>query len=243
MLLKKGMYDNVGVRELQQNLAKLGYVISVDGDFGGGTEAVVKSFQKKYNLKPDGVVGGKTFAKIDSVLKLEVSVGSTEPSHTISANQDWVKEALLDINVHEVRDEDKVHQMWRDAKLSGLAKVSASKVPWCSGAVCAWFERAGIRSARTDGAKNWLNWGVKLDAPVDGCVVVFTRKGGGHVGLVVGEDVQGNLLVLGGNQGNAVNIKSFAKSRVTGYRYPEGYEIPTSFTVGLSATDLSTNEA
>ena len=105
------------------------------------------------------------------------------------------------------------------------------------------FEKNGVRSARTDGAKNWLQWGQELKSPVDGCVVVFTREGGGHVGFVTGEDVNGNLLVLGGNQSNEVNIKSFAKSRVTGYRYPEGYSIPNVLTVGGVPTELSNNES
>ena len=38
-------------------------------------------------------------------------------------------------------------------------------------------------------------------------------------------------------------IKSFAKSRVTGYRYPEGYVIPNILTVGGIPTELSNNES
>ena len=49
--------------------------------------------------------------------------------------------------------------------------------------------------------QSYLSWGEKLDRPVLGCVVVFTRDGGGHVGFVVGKSTSGNLLVLGGNQG------------------------------------------
>lgn len=112
----------------------------------------------------------------------------------------------------------------------------------CSGFVCAMMEKAGIRSARTDGAKNWLNWGEKLEDACDGCIVVFTRSGGGHVGIVVGEDEKGNLLVLGGNQGNAVNVKSFSRSRVTGYRYPTGYQPSYKLSEG-DGTELSDNEA
>ena len=35
--------------------------IKVDGDFGGKTEEAVKKFQKANNLKPDGIVGEKTW--------------------------------------------------------------------------------------------------------------------------------------------------------------------------------------
>jgi hypothetical protein len=50
--------------------------------------------------------------------------------------------------------------------------------------------------------------------------VTFTREGGGHVGFIVGTDARGNLMVLGGNQSNAVSIAPFAKSRATGYYWP-----------------------
>ena len=53
-----------------------------------------------------------------------------------------------------------------------------------------------------------------------GCVVVFSRDGGGHVGFVVGLQQNGDLMVLGGNQSDAVNIRAFSRSRVSGYRWP-----------------------
>lgn len=60
----------------------------------------------------------------------------------------------------------------------------------------------------------------RLDAPAYGCIVTFTRHGGGHVGFVVGKDRAGNIVVLGGNQGNEVSILPFAPERVTGYYWP-----------------------
>ena len=37
-----------------------GFNISIDGDFGPVQKKAVKSFQKLYNLKIDGLVGGAT---------------------------------------------------------------------------------------------------------------------------------------------------------------------------------------
>lgn len=64
-----------------------------------------------------------------------------------------------------------------------------------------------------------------LAEPAYGCIVAFTRKGGGHVGFVVGATGDGRLLVLGGNQGNSVSVVPFLcaahdSSRVTGYFWP-----------------------
>ncbi|MBG9375522.1 peptidoglycan-binding protein [Panacibacter sp. DH6] len=59
--LKKGS-KNADVKFLQQSLAKLGYVISVDGIFGNDTERTVIRFQNDNDLSPDGVVGSNTWA-------------------------------------------------------------------------------------------------------------------------------------------------------------------------------------
>lgn len=69
-------------------------------------------------------------------------------------------------------------------------------------------------------AREWLNWGVILEAPTVGCVVVYARTGGGHVGFIVGEDANGHLMTLGGNQGNRVSIAPFPRERVLGFRWP-----------------------
>ncbi|BAZ68111.1 peptidoglycan binding domain-containing protein [Fischerella sp. NIES-4106] len=54
--------NNAEVRRLQLRLRKLGYLKSdADGDFGEETEAAVQALQKRYNIEPDGVVGGATW--------------------------------------------------------------------------------------------------------------------------------------------------------------------------------------
>ncbi|WP_315790859.1 peptidoglycan-binding protein [Fischerella sp. JS2] len=60
-ILRPGM-SNIEVRRLQIRLRKLGYLESaVDGDFGKETEAAVKALQRRYDIEPDGVVGGDTW--------------------------------------------------------------------------------------------------------------------------------------------------------------------------------------
>lgn len=130
--------------------------------------------------------------------------------------------------------------MWKLARLAGIKN---DEVPWCSGFACAVMEEAGIQSPRTDGAKNWLNWGMVLSSPAYGCVVVFRRPGGWHVGFVVGTDAKGNLMVLGGNQGNQVSIAAFARDRVEGYRFPIGQPIPQGRLALLSGVAASSSEA
>lgn len=58
------------VEELQHRLIVLGYSLApygADGDFGGLTELRVKQFQQRQGLYADGIVGEKTWAKLDVV--------------------------------------------------------------------------------------------------------------------------------------------------------------------------------
>jgi len=49
------------VKELQGMLIKLGYKISIDGDFGGLTQQAVADFQAKNRMTADGIVGDITY--------------------------------------------------------------------------------------------------------------------------------------------------------------------------------------
>jgi peptidoglycan hydrolase-like protein with peptidoglycan-binding domain len=77
ILLAKGSTGHQ-VKELQRKLNKiLGTFAAVDGDFGMNTEKVVRQFQKKYNLKDDGIVGNYTWKNIDIQYNSKVSNLST----------------------------------------------------------------------------------------------------------------------------------------------------------------------
>lgn len=101
------------------------------------------------------------------------------------------------------------------------------ETPWCGTFVAAVMRESSITPPHAwYRAKAWLDWGVPFAAPAVGMVVVFERVGGGHVGIVVGKTPAGFLLVLGGNQGDEVNIRAFDPARVIGYRWPQGQRIP-----------------
>ena len=56
--------DRAGIKKLQSKLKKRGWRLSVDGRFGAKTKSIVVAFQKEKGLKPDGLVGLKTWRKI-----------------------------------------------------------------------------------------------------------------------------------------------------------------------------------
>jgi uncharacterized protein (TIGR02594 family) len=101
--------------------------------------------------------------------------------------------------------------------------------PWCGLTVAYCMTRAGIRPVwgPTD-TDRWLwaqawgssAWGDKISEPRPGCVVVMTRSGGGHVTLY--ERTEGSYYVCrGGNQSDAVNTQSYAKSSVIALMWPK----------------------
>lgn len=131
------------------------------------------------------------------------------------------------------------------------APFEDDETPWCGAFIAGVLSELGIKPVSGGAsAQAWLKMSVKLDKPAQGCVVIFERgkpgSGSGHVGFVVGRDGAGNLMVLGGNQGDAVTIKPFNRNRrVLGYRwpgimpYPERYKLPRIDSDGV----FSTNEA
>lgn len=154
----------------------------------------------------------------------------------------WLVEARKHIGLKEIKGgvhAPEIVQFWKDIKRGG---IKDDETPWCAAFVGAMLERSGIKSSRFESAKSYLQWGDLLTQPVVGCVVVFTRDGGGHVGFVVGQDKSGNLLVLGGNQGDAVNVRSFPRSRVSGYRWPTGFMLPGALLPTLGAAEQSRSE-
>lgn len=129
-------------------------------------------------------------------------------------------------------------------KSIGLGHKS-EEIPWCMGFVMAMMQHSKYPYLKSGWARDGLKYGVKLNEPAYGCIVVFARGSGGHIGFVVGRDARDNLMVLGGNQSDKVSIAAFSRTRVIGYRWPGVYPFPERFNLPLLTSDgkLSTNEA
>jgi len=64
-VLRRGLQGDA-VEVLQRMLAAAGYAVGIDGDFGPGTEAVVKAFQSANGLGNDGIVGPTSWRVLES---------------------------------------------------------------------------------------------------------------------------------------------------------------------------------
>jgi len=68
-LMLKDFKSPGSVKKIQAALKNAGYDVGlIDGKIGKKTKQAIKNFQKEYNLKADGIVGKKTWAKLSVYL-------------------------------------------------------------------------------------------------------------------------------------------------------------------------------
>jgi hypothetical protein len=95
-------------------------------------------------------------------------------------------------------------------------------------------------------ALEWAAFGTSVPkgAAALGDVLVFKRKGGGHVGLYIGHDTSA-FHVLGGNQSDRVSITRLSRNRLVAVRRPPYRAQPANVRpIPLAASgSLSVNEA
>lgn len=106
---------------------------------------------------------------------------------------------------------------------SGLKSNGTDEEHWCSNFVNWVAHKANLERSKKVSARSWLKVGLEVKEPQIGDVVIFWRGSRsswqGHVGIFYGFTPSGKYIrVLGGNQGNAVNIKNYGKHRLLGYR-------------------------
>lgn len=129
---------------------------------------------------------------------------------------------------------------------TGLRSIyTADSIPWCGLFMAVVARRAGKEFPTSPlWALSWAKFGVEAGQPRLGDVLTFTRKGGGHVGLYIGED-KSAYHVLGGNQSDSVSIARLDKARLYRVRRPAYRNMPaTAQPIILAASGgLSENEA
>jgi|SRR3990167_91989 len=141
----------------------------------------------------------------------------------------WLAYARMQIGVRETPGKthtQKILDWWKAIRRGG---IKDDETPWCAAFVGGCLEAVGIRSSSYESAVSYAAWGRGLNAPTYGSIVVLARKGGHHVGFLVGRSATGELAVLGGNQADAVNIKMFSHDRLKAQRWPEGVPVTNRF--------------
>ncbi|MCL4767755.1 MAG: TIGR02594 family protein [Hyphomicrobiaceae bacterium] len=217
-----GVHKNVSLRLAQSDaLAAESYINSV-GD--GLTEADRYSLNEALK-KP--ILAAKAERNISQIIgdvpEQRYKKTDLQPPHRAPGQQpagsapfQAITSQLL--GAHEGRDGAALASFIRRA--AGI-NIDPAVTPWCAAFANAVLGAQGIEGTGSLAARSFLNFGVPTDRPKPGDIVVLSRGNDpakGHVGFFQGLDANGNVHVLGGNQGNAVSVATFAADRVLGFR-------------------------
>jgi uncharacterized protein (TIGR02594 family) len=164
----------------------------------------------------------------------------------------WLTEARSLIGTRELPGaaNNPVIMAWGNrlgARILGIA-YGADSIPWCGLFAAHCVAQAGHKPPPIAiRAKAWATFGFALPLtttrPPLGATAVLTRKGGGHVGFVVAVHSNGDLDILGGNQGDAVNVRRFPRARLIALRWPNGAALADPAPWAARATPVTTGEA
>lgn len=227
------------VTAIQLRLRELGYPLKGTGYFGTATDLAVTTAQKRLGLTADGVVGPKTAHGLD------VATAITEqPTHVVAeiTRPLWLEAGISLIGVHEGvgSADNRVIIDWAKEEGGDIAKeYTHDSIPWCALFANHILTKAGLKGTETlwalDFAGKWPS--VQLSGPAVGAFAPMLRDGGGHIICVAGRDQSGNVMGLGGNQSDAVNIKPFAPSRLNkGFWWPSS--VPQPVQIGFRTLPL-----
>ena len=158
----------------------------------------------------------------------------------VSGQFPWMPIAQQELakGITEEKDNPRIREYFAT---TSLGPRDGDTTPWCSAFVNFCVTESRQKGTNNALARSWLQWGQEAGTFVPGCIVVLKRggPGTGHVGFYVGNDEKGHLRLLGGNQGNSVNISTFADAAVLGRRIPNASTasiLPTA-TLNLSSID------
>ena len=130
----------------------------------------------------------------------------------------WMQTARGLMGVKEIPGEASHPVILQMQELTRYHEPDGDDTPWCAAFVGYCLSEAGYRHTGSAAARSYLNYGAVCQ-PQPGCILVFSRGSGGHVAFHVGED-EDSYHCLGGNQGNEVSVKPYARSRLLGARWP-----------------------
>jgi uncharacterized protein (TIGR02594 family) len=130
--------------------------------------------------------------------------------------------ALQEYGTKEISGSEHNMDIVNYAKESGFEWVNDDETPYCSIFLNWVAMKANLQRSKKANARSWLFTGNKTKTPEIGDVVVFWRNSPeswqGHVGIFINFEGETGINVLGGNQSNEINISTYSKAKVLGYR-------------------------
>jgi len=135
--------------------------------------------------------------------------------------KDLLLEVLSHYGLREVDGPSSNPEIIAMGKDLGYDIADDSTTAWCSLLVNYYAKKMGYEYTKKLTARSWLKTSVIVLKPELGDIVVLWRNDPngweGHVGWFISRDAK-YVYVLGGNQGNWLNISPYPVDRVLGYR-------------------------
>ncbi len=133
-----------------------------------------------------------------------------------------IKEAVKYYGLKEIPGVQHNDQILKFFKETGNGKIRTDEDAWCSVFVSFCAKQNGFVFTKKATAKSWMEVGKEVKNPLPGDVVIFWRDDKnswkGHAAIYIGQDENGDIICIGGNQDDEVNIGYYSGDHVVGYR-------------------------
>lgn len=133
-----------------------------------------------------------------------------------------IKEAVKYYGLKEIPGVQHNDQILKFFKETGNGKIRTDEDAWCSVFVSFCAKQNGFVFTKKATAKSWMEVGKEVKNPLPGDVVIFWRDDKnswkGHAAIYIGQDENGDVICIGGNQDDEVNIGYYSGDHVVGYR-------------------------
>ena len=125
---------------------------------------------------------------------------------------------------------------------TGGINLDPQELAWCAAFVNGTLGSTGEQGTGKANARSFLDYGEKATVPGQGDIAVFKRGSNpaqGHVGFIDQMRPNGDVSLLGGNQGEPgqVSIKDYPADRVLDFRRPKGPSGPVQAAGGGLGAD------
>lgn len=153
----------------------------------------------------------------------------------------WMPHAWAELGQREIAGPASNPRIADYIRRAGHPEAAIDSTAWCAAFVGACLTAADVPGTGSLLARSYLDWGVAADPPTSGAVAILTRGADpafGHVGFVVGMS-DDRVVLLGGNQSDAVSVEAFARSRVLGFRLPQALLDPSTGAAPAAASDFA----
>lgn len=213
-----------------QSLTDLQYKWNVLGNLGDIGRQVRTLATNEFDLGRAGELADQVESTLAETAGQVTAGGITTstlgPDYGNMSGAALIREAERNLGLNENQQND----VLRNYLASGGVNIDPAETAWCAGYVNSVLRNTGLDGTQSLAARSFLEWGTAVDTPQLGDIVVLSRGDNpaqGHVGFFKGFDENGNILILGGNQGDTVSVASFSPDRLLGYRRAPGIEATT----------------